>query len=90
MNQKAATPKDASAVILLNQDFTQVLWAQRNTELKFLGGWHAFPGGKLEASDVEIKVENCADAERAKFIVCAVREIFEEVGILLKDKRDCW
>ncbi len=83
MIQKAATPKDAAAVILLNQDFTQILWAQRNTELKFLGGWHAFPGGKLEASDAEIKVENCTDAELAKFIACAVRETFEEVGVLL-------
>ncbi len=83
MNQTAETPKDASDVILLNQDFTQVLWAQRNAELKFLGGWNAFPGGKLEASDREITVENCADAEFAKFIVCAVRETFEEVGVLL-------
>jgi glyoxylase-like metal-dependent hydrolase (beta-lactamase superfamily II)/8-oxo-dGTP pyrophosphatase MutT (NUDIX family) len=83
VNQKIATPKDAAAVILLNQDSTQVLWAQRNTELKFLGGWHAFPGGKLEASDAEIKVENCAEGELAKFIACAVRETFEEVGVLL-------
>ncbi len=83
MNQKTTTPVDAATVILLNQDFTQVLWARRNTELKFLGGWHAFPGGKLEASDAEIKVENCADAELAKFIVCAARETFEEVGVLL-------
>lgn len=83
MNQKAAIPKDAAAVILLNKDFTQVLLAQRNPELKFLGGWHAFPGGKLEASDTEIKVENCGYTERAKFIVCAVRETFEEVGVLL-------
>jgi len=80
---KAAIPKDAATVILLNQDCTQVLWAQRNPELKFLGGWHAFPGGKLETSDAEINVENCADAELAKFIACAVRETFEEVGVLL-------
>jgi glyoxylase-like metal-dependent hydrolase (beta-lactamase superfamily II)/8-oxo-dGTP pyrophosphatase MutT (NUDIX family) len=83
VNQKTATPKDASAVVLLNSDFTKVLWAQRNPELKFLGGWHAFPGGKLEASDAEIKVENCVNTEQAKFIACAVRETFEEVGVLL-------
>ena len=83
MNQKTGIPKDAAAVILLNEDFTQVLWARRNQKLKFLGGWHAFPGGKLEASDAKITVENCADAELAKFIVCAVRETFEEVGVFL-------
>ena len=83
MNQKPATPKDASAVILLNHDRAKVLWAQRNPTLAFLGGWHAFPGGKLEAGDAEITVKNCADKELEKFIVCAMRELFEETGVLL-------
>ncbi|MGC2236248.1 MAG: MBL fold metallo-hydrolase [Pyrinomonadaceae bacterium] len=83
MNQKAATPRDASAVILLNQDFSQVLWAQRNPKLAFLGGWHAFPGGKVESTDSEIKVKNCEDKELEKFIAAAVRECFEETGVLL-------
>ena len=83
MNQKSATPRDASAVILLNETGEKLLWARRNPQLAFLGGWHAFPGGKLEASDVDVSVKNCADAELAKFIVCAVREAFEEAGVLL-------
>jgi endoribonuclease LACTB2 len=83
VNLKPATPKDASAVILLNQDFTKVLWAQRSQSLAFLGGWHAFPGGKLDAGDAEIRVKNCADKELERFIVCAVRELFEETGVLL-------
>ncbi len=83
MNQKSATPKDASAVILLDQTLEKVLWIQRNPALKFLGGWHAFPGGKTEMSDAEIEIENCADEDLKKFIVCAVRELFEETGILL-------
>jgi len=83
VNQKSATPKDASAVILLNEAGDQVLWAQRNPQLAFLGGWHAFPGGKLEASDALVEIKNCEDAELGKFIACAVREAFEEVGVLL-------
>lgn len=83
MNQKPATPKDAAAVILLNEAGDEVLWARRNPQLAFLGGWHAFPGGKLESSDALVKVENCANTELEKFIVCAVREAFEEVGVLL-------
>ena len=83
MNQKIATPKDAAAVILLNDAGDKVLWARRNPQLAFLGGWHAFPGGKLEASDADVKVKNCEDAELEKFIVCAVREAFEEAGVLL-------
>jgi endoribonuclease LACTB2 len=81
VNQNPATPKDASAIILIKD--AQVLWAQRNPELKFLGGWHAFPGGKTEAADAEIEVKNCTDKDLQKFIVGAVREVFEEVGVLL-------
>ena len=74
-------PRDASAIILVKDD--QVLWAQRNPKIKFLGGWHAFPGGKTEESDAEIEIKNCADKDLKKFIICAVRELFEEVGVLL-------
>ncbi len=75
------TPKDASAIILLKDD--KVLLAQRNPNLKFLGGWHAFSGGKLDKSDAEIEVKNCEDIELQRFIVCAARELFEEVGVLI-------
>ena len=80
---KIAAPKDASAIILLNSEADKVLWAQRNPSLKFLGGYHAFPGGKLEPSDENVRVENCQDAHLAKFIACAARETFEEIGVLL-------
>lgn len=83
MNQKPATPKDASAVILLNRDFTEILWAQRNTKLKFLGGFHGFPGGKVDADDGLADVRNAENTDTAKIIACAVREVFEEVGVLL-------
>ena len=81
MNQKPTTPKDAAAIILIQEN--KVLWARRNPNLKFLGGYHAFAGGKVDANDGEIEVKNCEDAEIAKFITCAAREIFEEVGVLL-------
>lgn len=81
MNQKPAIPKDAAAIILIREN--KVLWAQRNPKIKFLGGWHAFPGGKLEAADCDIEIKNCADRNLEKFIVCAARELFEETGVLL-------
>jgi len=83
MNQRPAVPKDAAAVVLLNHAGDRVLWAQRNPQLAFLGGYHAFPGGKLEASDQLVKIKNCTDEELGNFIACAVREAFEEVGVLL-------
>lgn len=83
LQTKPAAPRDAAAVILLNQDFSKVLWARRNPRLAFLGGYHAFPGGKTEAGDREIEVENCAENDLAQFIAAAVRETFEETGVLL-------
>ncbi len=83
MNQKPAIPKDAAAVILIEPETNKVLWAQRNPALKFLGGYHAFAGGKVDVEDAEIEVKNCGDSETAKFIACAVREAFEEIGVLL-------
>ncbi len=83
MDQKPATPKDASAIILLNQDQTKVLWAQRNPKIAFLGGFHAFPGGKTDAADALVAVRNRIDKDLEKFIVSGVRELFEEVGVLL-------
>ena len=54
-----AIPRFASTVILYrlkenpekNQCNFEVLLIQRSKEMKFLGGVHAFPGGKLEDED---------------------------------------
>lgn len=84
MNFKTATPKDAAAIILLNENLTEVLWAKRNPKLKFLGGFHGFVGGKVDASDAQTEVRNYGEnVEMKKFIACAAREMFEEIGVLL-------
>lgn len=51
--------------------------------MAFLGGFHAFAGGQRDASDAEVRVENCLDAETAVMIACAARELFEETGVLV-------
>src|SRR5260221_6378102 len=80
-------PKDAAAVILLrphtDPDNPEVYLVKRSTKLAFLGGFHAFPGGQLEASDAEARVENCSDPQSAAMVSCGARELFEEVGVLL-------
>jgi len=73
---------EASAVILLDGESKRVLWARRNPKLRFLGGFHGFPGGKVEESDSHSEVRN-SDEENVRYIACAVRELFEEVGVLL-------
>lgn len=81
---KPSATRDASAVVLLDRNSPPVVcWARRNPQLLFLGGWHAFPGGKVEAADALIRVKNCEEKDLEKFIVAAARECFEEVGVLL-------
>lgn len=83
MNYKEAVPKDAAAVILVREDSDEVFLAQRNPKISFLGGFHAFPGGKVDREDALVEVENCRDEALKKFVVAAARETFEEVGVLL-------
>jgi len=56
---------------------------RRSQKLAFLGGFYAFPGGKLDPPDPGVPVANCTDAETAAAISCAARELFEETGVLL-------
>lgn len=79
----AVTPKDAAAIILLkDRTDPKVFWVKRSPKLQFMGGFHAFPGGQLDKEDSSITVAGC-DGEEAVMRVCAVREFFEETGVLL-------
>jgi glyoxylase-like metal-dependent hydrolase (beta-lactamase superfamily II)/8-oxo-dGTP pyrophosphatase MutT (NUDIX family) len=81
------TPKDAAAVILLRPSTDphnpEVFWVKRSDELSFLGGFHAFPGGQLDAGDTEVAVRNTSDPQTAMMISGAARELFEELGVLV-------
>ncbi len=83
-------PKYASAVILLRRDATgdwRFFWARRAEATPFLGGYHAFLGGRRDPEDSRIPVRHATDAEHAAQCVCAVREVFEEAGIVLAESR---
>ena len=62
-----ASPRSAAAVILVRETPTlEVFWMRRSPRMTFQAGFHAFPGGKLDAN------------EEAK--AAAVREVLEETG----------
>jgi glyoxylase-like metal-dependent hydrolase (beta-lactamase superfamily II)/8-oxo-dGTP pyrophosphatase MutT (NUDIX family) len=48
-----------------------------------LGGFHSFPGGKVDETDPHVDVRNCEDPSTARLIACVARETFEEVGVLI-------
>jgi glyoxylase-like metal-dependent hydrolase (beta-lactamase superfamily II)/8-oxo-dGTP pyrophosphatase MutT (NUDIX family) len=78
-----APPVDASAVVLYRDgpDGREVFLVRRGVDRRFAGGFHAFPGGRLDPEDAQIPVAG-ASGEAAALVACAVRELFEETGIL--------
>jgi endoribonuclease LACTB2 len=83
----STAPKDAAAVILIRQDTDpnnpEVYWVKRSDKLAFLGGFHAFPGGQIDADDAAVDVRNAPNPETAAMISGAARELFEELGVLV-------
>src|SRR6185436_7373276 len=83
----ANTPRDAAAIILLRQDTNphnpEVFWVKRSDKLALLPGFHAFPGGQIDAGDAEVDVRNAPNPETAAMISGAARELFEELGVLV-------
>jgi 8-oxo-dGTP pyrophosphatase MutT (NUDIX family) len=93
-----AVPRDAATVILLRQAASgvEVFLLRRTAELEFAPGAYVFPGGSVDARDADEAVgwagPDPADfgrlldvpPDRARALVCAaVRETFEESGVLL-------
>jgi glyoxylase-like metal-dependent hydrolase (beta-lactamase superfamily II)/8-oxo-dGTP pyrophosphatase MutT (NUDIX family) len=92
-------PRPAATVVLLRAapGGPEVLLLQRTQAAAFLGGAYVFPGGALDAADGEPRVlrrvlgldEATASARLAlehgalAYWVAAVRECFEEAGILI-------
>lgn len=85
-----------SATILILRDTPQgmeVLMVTRHHEIDFLSSALVFPGGKLTKGDEDPRVRSrCSGVEnlppeQVALRVCAVREVFEESGILLA--REC-
>jgi len=97
----AVSPRLAASVLLVRpgQDAPlEVYMIRRQQNMRFLAGYYAFPGGKVEPEDAAPEIlDRCyglptADAERAlpavdgfpalSFWVAAARELLEETGVL--------
>jgi 8-oxo-dGTP pyrophosphatase MutT (NUDIX family) len=94
----AATPRDAATVALVRDSpqGMQVYLLRRVRGMAFAGGMHVFPGGSVDAADATADIAWAGPAAQewarvfgttvplARSLVCAaVRETFEESGVLL-------
>jgi 8-oxo-dGTP pyrophosphatase MutT (NUDIX family) len=106
----SAVPKPAASVVLVRDtppgspEPLEVYMIRRNRNMRFLGGYYAFPGGKVDAGDAAPEaLARCRgmDAGAAEgiftghegtpalaFWVAAVRELLEESGVMLACDRD--
>ncbi|MFP7298229.1 NUDIX hydrolase [Neobacillus niacini] len=88
----AVIPKPASTVVLMD-DSSRVYLTKRPATMKFMGGFHVFPGGSVEKHD-EMVENDYVNSDKSQlsislsYYIAAARELFEEVGILLGNKRD--
>jgi 8-oxo-dGTP pyrophosphatase MutT (NUDIX family) len=93
-----AAPRDAATVMVLRpaNRGVEVLMLRRTAAMKFAPGAYVFPGGSVDQADfgaevgwhgpdpAEFGARLGASAEMARALVCAaVRETFEESGLLL-------
>ncbi|HWD22212.1 MAG TPA: MBL fold metallo-hydrolase [Burkholderiales bacterium] len=96
MMMAVAAPRPAATLILLRSGAVslEALLLQRSKNAVFLGGAYVFPGGAVDASDDEARrVLGLTDAQASErlglgsgalaYYVAAVRECFEEAGVLL-------
>src|SRR5256885_13998758 len=57
----------------------EVFWVRRGEQLRFAGGFYAFPGGRVDVADASLPLANAeavGDTERA-CIAAAARQLFE-------------
>ncbi len=100
-----AEPRPASSVVLVRPSAAgaaepfEVYMIRRKKTMRFLGGFYAFPGGKVDAHDASVEMLAAVrgldqhDAERIfpgshgypalAFWITAVRELWEETGLVL-------
>ena len=97
-SREAAEPPNAATVVLLrpSDEGPEVYLMRRQVSMEFAGGFCVFPGGGVDPRDFDATVAWAGppasewarrlgtDEETARALVCAaVRETFEESGVLL-------
>lgn len=92
--REPAATRPAATVLLLRDapGGVEVLMTRRSATASFAPGAYVFPGGGIDAADAQahdIAARRAAQAdERLTQAIAAIRESFEELGILLARHRD--
>ena len=95
MNDKIATPVDAATIMLLRDSpqGMEVFMVVRHHQIDFASGALVFPGGKVDKQDRDERVISRlsaypkAETDQGTLRAAAIREAFEESGILLARRK---
>ena len=95
----SGTPSPAATVVVLRDrpGGIEVLMVRRHEDTPFMGGAHVFPGGRVDRADrlvsgdrwcegvshATAQLRDLPEVEAVAFHIAAVRELFEEAGVLL-------
>jgi 8-oxo-dGTP pyrophosphatase MutT (NUDIX family) len=91
-----STPRPAATVVVLREGPSgpEVLMVQRSSKSGFMPLAHVFPGGRVDPEDRDVPVvgggldrARIGLPEAAAYQVAAVRECYEEAGVLLAEGR---
>ena len=94
-----APARPASTVVLIRPSKArfEVFLVRRHDNVAFMGGAHVFPGGRVDAADrieqpqricdgvaeAAARMPDLPETEAVAYHVAAIRELFEEAGVLL-------
>jgi len=97
-------PRDSATIIVARDDLSrlEVFMLERHLDSDFAGGAYVFPGGTLDDADLDPALADLVDGweplvddmrepdpdHGRALIVCAIRETFEEAGVLLARASD--
>ncbi len=87
-----AKPHPAATIVLARErpgDPFEVLLLRRPSDARFAAGAYVFPGGKIDRADDDPelvrRLGRAAEGSEPAAIAAAIRELFEETGLLLAD-----
>src|SRR5690349_15025121 len=77
--------KESAAVIFVRGagESLETYWVKRSDRVSYMPGFEAFLGGKVNPEDVELEVAGAPEGAERVMRACALREAFEEAGVLL-------
>ena len=77
--------RESGAIVLIrgHGSTLEVYWVLRGDQVSFMPGFYAFPGGVVGPGDAALPIDGAPDERDRALLASAIRETFEEIGVLV-------